>query len=171
MHWPDHKPLFVRLSVEDNAGWGPEQSARLAAILKGRGVDVIDCSSGGISEMAPILGKEIKYNYQVPLAEYVRRHADIMTMAVGLIIHGDQAEQILRDKQADLIAVGREILNNPNWPMDAALKLGVEGPFRHVPPQFGYWLGTRAKRGFGTLPSTWQNGLREAGPEADRELT
>jgi hypothetical protein len=80
-------------------------------------------------------------------------------MAVGLIIHGDQAEQILRDKQADLIAVGREILNNPNWPMDAALKLGVEGPFRNVPPQFGYWLGTRAKRGFGTQPSTWQTGL------------
>jgi len=52
--------------------------------------------------------------------------------------------------QADLIAVGRESLNNPNWPMDAALKLGVEGPFRNVPPQFGYWLGTRAKRGFGT---------------------
>ena len=161
-HWPDHKPLFVRLSVEDNAGWGPEQSARLAKILKAKGVDVIDCSSGGITEMAPILGKEIKYSYQVPLSEYVRRHADIMTMAVGLIIHGDQAEQILRDRQADLIAVGREILNNPNWPMDAALKLGVEGPFRNVPPQFGYWLGTRAKRGFGTRPSTWQNGLQEA---------
>ena len=62
----DHKPLFVRLSVEDNAGWGPEQSARLARILKTRGVDVIDCSSGGITDQAPILGKEIKYNYQVP---------------------------------------------------------------------------------------------------------
>ena len=161
-HWPDHKPLFVRLSVEDNAGFGPEQSVRLAKILKAKGVDVIDCSSGGITEMAPILGKEIKYSYQVPLSEYVRRHADIMTMAVGLIIHGDQAEQILRDRQADLIAVGREILNNPNWPMDAALKLGVEGPFRNVPPQFGYWLGTRAKRGFGTPPSTWQNGLQKA---------
>ena len=107
--------------------------------------------------------KEIKYSYQVPLSEYVKRHADIMTMAVGLIIHGDQAEQILQDKQADLIAVGREILNNPNWPMDAALKLGVEGPFRNVPPQFGYWLGTRAKRGFGTRPSTWQNGLDDTG--------
>jgi hypothetical protein len=52
---------------------------------------------------------------------------------------------------------------NPNWPMDAALKLGVDGPFRNVPPQFGYWLGTRAKRGFGTSPSTWQKGLQEAG--------
>jgi 2,4-dienoyl-CoA reductase-like NADH-dependent reductase (Old Yellow Enzyme family) len=159
-HWPAEKPLFVRLSVEDNAGWGPEQSVRLAKVLKSKGVDVIDCSSGGITDRAPILGAEIKYNYQVPLSEYVRRHADIMTMAVGLIIHGDQAEQILTSGQADLIAVGREILNNPNWPMDAALKLGVDGPFRNVPPQFGYWLGTRAKRGFGTLPATWQVGLQ-----------
>ncbi len=162
-HWPDDKPLFVRLSVEDNAGWGPEQSVRLAKILKPRGVDVIDCSSGGITDQAPILGREIKYSYQVPLSEYVRRHAEIMTMAVGLIIHGDQAEQILEDGQADLIAVGREILNNPNWPMDAALKLGIEGPFRRVPPQFGWWLGTRARRGFGTKPSTWQNGLKDTG--------
>jgi 2,4-dienoyl-CoA reductase-like NADH-dependent reductase (Old Yellow Enzyme family) len=167
--WPDHKPLFVRLSVEDNAGWGPEQSVRLAKILKSRGVDVVDCSSGGITDAAPILGREIKFSYQVPLSEYVRRHADIMTMAVGLIIHGDQAEQILQQGQADLIAVGREILNNPNWPMDAALKLGVEGPFRNVPPQFGYWLGTRAKRGFGTNPSTWQAGL-DIGLEETRKV-
>src|SRR5579862_8751577 len=167
-HWPDHKPLFVRLSVEDNAGWGPEQSARLAKTLKSKGVDIIDCSSGGITDLAPILGKEIKYSYQVPLSEYVRRHAGIMTMAVGLIIHGDQAEQILEQGQADLIAVGREILNNPNWPMDAALKLGVDGPFRQVPPQFGWWLGTRAKRGFGTKPSTWQVGLQTGLEETSR---
>ena len=162
-HWPDHKPLFIRLSVEDNAGWGPEQSATLARILKTKGLDVVDCSSGGITDRAPILGTEIKYGYQVPLSDYIRRHADIMTMAVGLIIHGDQAEQILREHKADLIAVGREILNNPNWPMDAAQKLGIEAPFRQVPPQFGYWLGTRAKRGFGTLPSTWQRGLGDGG--------
>jgi 2,4-dienoyl-CoA reductase-like NADH-dependent reductase (Old Yellow Enzyme family) len=169
-HWPLHKPLFVRLSVEDNAGWGVEQSARLAKILKAKGVDVIDCSSGGITDQAPILGKEIRYSYQVPLSEYVRRHADILTMAVGLIIHGDQAEQILRDGQADLIAVGREILNNPNWPMDAALKLGADGPFRNAPPQFGYWLGTRAKRGFGTQPSTWQVGLQDGLEETRKVL-
>jgi len=142
---------------------------RLARILKARGVDVLDCSSGGITDVAPILGKEIKYSYQVPLSEYVRRNAEIMTMAVGLIIHGDQAERILQQGQADLIAVGREILYNPNWPMDAALKLGVEGPFRNVPPQFGYWLGTRAKRGFGTNPSTWQVGL-EVGHEETRKV-
>jgi len=159
--WPLTKPLFVRLSVEDHAGWGPENSVRLAKILKTRGVDVIDCSSGGITDQAPILGNEIKYNYQVPLSDYVRTHADIMTMAVGLIIHGDQAEEILQNGKADLIAVGREILNNPNWPMDAALKLGADGVFRNVPPQFGYWLGVRARRGFGTKPSTWQIGLEE----------
>src|ERR1700682_5301326 len=84
-------------------------TARTAKVLKTKGVDVIDCSSGGITEMAPILGKEIRYSYQVPLSEYVKLNADIMTMAVGLIIHGDQAEQILRDKQADLIAVGRRV--------------------------------------------------------------
>jgi 2,4-dienoyl-CoA reductase-like NADH-dependent reductase (Old Yellow Enzyme family) len=108
VHWPDHKPLFVRLSVEDHAGWGPDQRARLAKILKARGVDVIDCSSDGISDAAPILGRGISYNYQVPLSDYVRRHAAIMTIAVGLIIHGDRAEQILQHGQADLIAVGEK---------------------------------------------------------------
>ena len=68
-HWPDDKPLFVRLSVEDNAGWGPEQSVRLAKILKAKGVDVIDCSPAASPRSAPILGKEIKFGYQVPLSE------------------------------------------------------------------------------------------------------
>jgi 2,4-dienoyl-CoA reductase-like NADH-dependent reductase (Old Yellow Enzyme family) len=160
-NWPDGKPLFIRLSVEDNNGWGPAESAELARILKGKGLDVVDCSSGGISDRAPILGAEIKYGYQVPLSDYVRREAGIMTMAVGLIIHGDQAEQILVEGKADLIAVGREILNNPNWPMDAALKLGVDA-YRNVPPQFGFWLGTRARRDFGTPPSTYTTGLHAA---------
>src|SRR5262249_47637490 len=117
--------------------------------------------SGGITDVAPVQGGEIKYNYQVPLAEYVRKHAEIMTMAVGLIIHGDQAEQILQNGKADLVAIGREILYNPNRPMGAALKLGVGGPFTDVPPQFGDWLSTRAKRGFGTRASTRQVGLEE----------
>lgn len=95
---------------------------------------MIDCLSGGISDAVPILGRQITYNYQVPLSDDVRRHAEIMTMAVGLIIHSDQAEQIQQQGQADLIAVGREILNNPKGPMDAALKLGVAAPFRDVPP-------------------------------------
>ena len=96
-HWPDHKPLFVRLSVEDNSGWGPEQSARLAKTLKSKGVDVIDCSSGGITDLGANSGQGDQI--QLPGAAIgicPRRHADIMTMAVGLIIHGDQAKQILK---------------------------------------------------------------------------
>jgi hypothetical protein len=62
-------------------------------------------------------------------------------------------------------------LNNPNWPVDAALKLGIEAPFRHVPPQFGYWLATRAKRGFGTKPSTWQSGLWQTAVQVGLEET
>jgi 2,4-dienoyl-CoA reductase-like NADH-dependent reductase (Old Yellow Enzyme family) len=74
--------------------------------------------------MTKFLDREIKHGYQAPTLEYVRRHADIMVMAVGLIIRGDRAEQVLPDNQADLIAIGQEILNNPNWSADAALKHG-----------------------------------------------
>ena len=74
--------------------------------------------------MTKFLGREIEYGDQSPFSEYVRLHADIMTMAVGLILRGDRVEQILPDNQADLIAIGREILNNPNRPADAALKSG-----------------------------------------------
>jgi 2,4-dienoyl-CoA reductase-like NADH-dependent reductase (Old Yellow Enzyme family) len=158
-YWPASKPLFMRLSIEDEAGWGPEQNVALSRELKVRGVDVIDCSTGGLTSKVPNFFRLTEYGYQVPYAEQIRREADIMTMAVGLIIHGDQAETILQNKQADLVAIGRELLNNPNWPMDAAQKMGVDPGYASVPPQFGYWLAKRAKRGFGCKPSTWQNGL------------
>jgi 2,4-dienoyl-CoA reductase-like NADH-dependent reductase (Old Yellow Enzyme family) len=162
MHWPASKPLFLRLSIEDEAGWGPEGNVALAKILKTKGVDVIDCTSGGLSSKVPNFYRLTRYGYQVPFAEQIKRDAGIMTMAVGLIIHGDQAEQILREEKADLIGVGREILNNPNWPMDAAHKMGLDSTFREVPVQFGYWLDKRARRDFGCKPSTWQAGLEES---------
>ena len=158
-HWPASKPLFVRLSIEDEAGMGPAENARLCRILKTRGVDVIDCSTGGLNSKVPNFFRLNEYGYQVQFADYIRREADIMTMAVGLIIHGDQAEAILRDKRADLVAVGREFIHNPNWAMDAAQKLGVDPTFSAVPPQMGYWLEKRARRGFGGNPSTWQKGI------------
>lgn len=154
-HWPASKPLFVRLSIEDEAGWGPAENARLVRILKTKGVDVIDCSTGGLNSKVPNFFRLNEYGYQVQFADYIRREADIMTMAVGLIIHGDQAEAILQDKKADLVAVGREFIHNPNWAMDAAQKLGVDPTFSAVPPQMGYWLEKRARRGFGGNPSTW----------------
>lgn len=158
-HWPASKPLFVRLSIEDEAGWGPAENARLVRILKTKGVDVIDCSTGGLNSKVPNFFRLNEYGYQVQFADYIRRETDIMTMAVGLIIHGDQAEAILQDKKADLVAVGREFIHNPNWAMDAAQKLGVDPTFSAVPPQMGYWLEKRARRGFGGNPSTWQKGI------------
>ncbi|HEY0418214.1 MAG TPA: NADH:flavin oxidoreductase/NADH oxidase [Acetobacteraceae bacterium] len=151
--WPARKPLFLRLSVEDDAGWGPEQSVALARIVGPKGVDVIDCSGGGITGR-PLAGRS-GYGYQVPFAETLRAEAGIMSMAVGLIVHAQQAEAILQKGQADLIALAREILYNPNWPMDAARKLGVEEPFALVPPPQRHWLAGRARSAPEVVPSTY----------------
>jgi 2,4-dienoyl-CoA reductase-like NADH-dependent reductase (Old Yellow Enzyme family) len=158
--WPADKPLFMRLSCEDDAGWGPEESVRLARLLKEKGVDVIDCSSGGMLAGSPMeSGRAKKYGYQVPYAEKIRSEAGIMTMAVGHIVHADQAEAILQEGRADLTALAREIMYNPNWPMDAAQKLGADPDFELVPPPYSFWLGKRAKSAFEGKPSTWMVGL------------
>jgi 2,4-dienoyl-CoA reductase-like NADH-dependent reductase (Old Yellow Enzyme family) len=82
-----------------------------------------------------------------------------MSMAVGLIVHADQAEAILQEGRADLIALAREILYNPNWPMDAAQKLGVDKDFAIVPPPQAYWLSKRASSVKDIVPSTYRQGL------------
>ncbi len=157
-HWPDQKPLFLRLSVEDDVGWGPAESVALARLVKPKGVDVIDCSSGGMSG-APVVGAgPVGYGYQVPYAERIRREAGIMTMAVGLIVHAGQAEGILQRGEADLIALARELLYNPNWPMDAAQKLGADPRFALVPPAQAYWLEKRARQVRDVVPSTFGEG-------------
>jgi 2,4-dienoyl-CoA reductase-like NADH-dependent reductase (Old Yellow Enzyme family) len=162
--WPRHKPLFVRLSCEDDAGWEPEQSVRLSRVLKQKGVDVIDCSSGGTLAQSPMDGVRARtYGYQVPYAEQIRKEAGIMTMAVGHIVHADQAEAILQQGRADLIALAREIMYNPNWPMDAAQKLGADPEFKSVPSPYSYWLAKRAKSAFEGKPSTWMMGLGARG--------
>ena len=157
--WPARKPLFMRLSVQDGAGWGPDESVRLARIDGPMGVDVIDCSSGGMTG-APVVGDgPVTYGYQVPYAERLRKEAGVMSMAVGLIVHADQAEAILQEGRADLIALAREILYNPNWPMDAAQKLGVDKEFAIVPPPQAYWLSKRASSVTDIVPSTYGQGL------------
>ena len=157
--WPAEKPLFMRLSCEDDAGWGPAESIRLSRMLKEKGVDVIDCSSGGTLAHSPMDGERSKrYGYQVPYAEAIRREADIKTMAVGHIVHADQAEAILREGRADLVALARELMYNPNWAMDAAQKLGADPDFLLVPPPMRYWLAKRAKSAFEGTPSTWSKG-------------
>ena len=159
--WPLHKPMFLRLSVEDNAGWGPEASVRLARIVKDKGIDVIDCSSGGMTGSPVVSAGPVGYGYQVPYAAKLRAEAGVKTMAVGLIVHADQAETILQKGEADLIAIAREVLYNPNWAMDAALKLGVDGAFASVPSPQAYWLAKRASAVKGVVPSTYQRGIGE----------
>ncbi|MEK9775315.1 MAG: NADH:flavin oxidoreductase/NADH oxidase [Quisquiliibacterium sp.] len=145
-NFPQDKPVFLRLSAEDDAGWGPAQSAALAKIVAPMGVDVIDCSSGGILSKPPLVAPAL--GYQVPYADQIRRDSGVMTMAVGLIVQPEQAETILAQGKADLIALAREMLYNPNWAMDAAQKLGFDQNFEMVPPPYRYWLSRRAA----TLP-------------------
>ena len=160
--WPEEKPLFMRFSCEDDAGWDLDQSVRLAAHVKAKGVDVIDCSSGGTLAHSPMDGvRSKKYGYQVPYAERIRKEAGVMTMAVGHIVHADQAEAILQGGRADLVALAREIMYNPNWPMDAAQKLGADPDYKLVPPPLAYWLSKRSKSGFEGKPSTYMGGLGE----------
>ncbi len=158
--WPEDRPLFLRLSVEDDAGWGPEESARLAQIVGPKGVDVIDCSSGGLTG-SPTLGARPSYGYQVPYAKRLRGEGGVKTMAVGLIVHADQAEAILQSGDADLVAIGREMLYNPNWTTDAARKLGVPDAFNAMPSAQSFWLDKRASAVKNLRPSTYGTTLAE----------
>ncbi|MGY8960707.1 MAG: oxidoreductase, partial [Alphaproteobacteria bacterium] len=108
----------------------------------------------------------VGYGYQVPYAEKIRTEAGIATMAVGLIVHAEQAEEILQKGQADLIAVGREFLHNPNWALDAALKLGAEGAFQVTPPAYDYWLEKRASSVKAVTPSTYFPGADHSETDA-----
>ena len=118
-------PVIVRISGTDwvEEGWTVDDSVVLALALKAAGADLIDVSSGGNAAQADI---PIGPGYQVPLAEAVRRKADVPTGAVGLITEAMQAEQVLNDGSADLVLLARELLRDPYWPLRAAQELGVE---------------------------------------------
>lgn len=146
--WPEDKPVFVRISAVDGVEGGltVEDSVAFAAALKAEGVDVVDCSSGGMAGSATAAkGPPRDYGFQVPFAERLRREAGIATMAVGLIVDPRQAEAILQSGQADLIAIGRQALENPNWPQHAAAVLAGGMRFGEWPKQHGWWLDLRAR--------------------------
>lgn len=147
--WPGDRPLFYRTSAVDGIEGGVkiEDTVALAKALKARGVDVIDCSSGGIrgSSTLAVGRTRPKLGFQVPYAERVRSEADIKTMAVGLIVEAHQAEEILGRKQADLVALARELLYDPFWPLHAAQALGADPEFAAWPEQYGWYLTRRAK--------------------------
>ena len=120
----DDLPLFVRISASDwvAGGWNEDDSVKLAAILKHKEVDLIDCSSGGNSPLQQI---PVGPLYQVHFAEKIKKEAEIMTGAAGMITTAEEAEQILNKQQADLIIIAREFLRDPYFPLHAAKKLGV----------------------------------------------
>ena len=144
--WPEELPLFFRTSAVDGTpeGWSLDDTVALARELKKVGVDVMDCSSSGIAGSATADTRAKRQpGFQVGYAERVRAEAGLNTMAVGLITHAEQAETILAEGRADLIAIGREALANPMWPLHAADYLGHDTVFDTWPEQSGWWLVRR----------------------------
>lgn len=144
--WPADRPVFYRCSVQDGAPGGStiEESAILARELKARGVDVFDCSSGGMLSSATLGNAHPGPGHQVPLARAIRQMADIPTIAVGFITEARQAEAILQEDSADLIAIGREFIADPYWPYHAALALGLPDAHALLPQGYAFYMARRA---------------------------
>jgi 2,4-dienoyl-CoA reductase-like NADH-dependent reductase (Old Yellow Enzyme family) len=130
--WPERLPLFLRLSATDwvEGGWDVEQSVELAKQLRPLGVDLVDCSSGGLVAAAKI---PVAPGYHVPFAERVRREAGVLTGVVGLITDAGQADEIVRAGKADAVLLARQMLRDPYWPMHAAEELQFAESW---PPQY-----------------------------------
>jgi 2,4-dienoyl-CoA reductase-like NADH-dependent reductase (Old Yellow Enzyme family) len=131
--WPDRLPLLVRISATDwlaSGGWGIADSVELARLLRGEGVDLVDCSSGGV---APGVAIDAGPGYQAPLAQRIRSEAGIATAAIGFITSPAQAEHVLRAGQADMVFLARQLLRDPYWPLHAAVELGEDVSW---PPQY-----------------------------------
>jgi len=150
---PESTPLFARLSCIDGGdeGWSMDDSVALSRKLKAAGVDVIDCSSGGNSPKGAT-NSNLKRGpgYQADFARQIREDAQMMTQAVGFIRTGRFAEQLLQEQKADLIAVGRQFLYNPNWTLHAAEELGLTGDFENWPEPYAWWL------------EKWEKGLKSS---------
>jgi 2,4-dienoyl-CoA reductase-like NADH-dependent reductase (Old Yellow Enzyme family) len=142
--WPENKPMFIRVSTVDGAGgWEVDDTIAYAKELKALGIDVVDSSSGGLTGLSTALPIKRTLGFQVPFAAAIKRGAGIPTMAVGLILDGPQAEAILQAGDADLIAIGRQALYDPFWPVHAAQELGCDTSFDMWNPEYGWWLDKR----------------------------
>ncbi|HET6230898.1 MAG TPA: NADH:flavin oxidoreductase/NADH oxidase [Longimicrobiaceae bacterium] len=123
--WPEELPLFIRISATDwvEGGWDVEQSVELARVLGPLGVDLVDCSSGGLVPRAKI---PVGPGYQAGFAERIRHEAGIATAAVGLITDPEQANGLVAGGTADMVLLARQMLRDPYWPLHAARRLGVK---------------------------------------------
>ena len=142
---PGAMPLFFRTSVVDgfDEGVTVADTVRLAAALKNRGVDLFDCSSGGIIGPSGRANRSLAPGYLVPYAREVREGAGIPTMAVGLIVEPDQANAVIESASADLVAMGRQLLEDPNFVFHAARHLGHPDPFGILPESYAFFLSRR----------------------------
>jgi 2,4-dienoyl-CoA reductase-like NADH-dependent reductase (Old Yellow Enzyme family) len=150
-------PLFFRISAIDGVvdGWSMDDSVVLARELHACGIDVVDCSSGGIGgaprfraddEGKPLVSESARIpGFQVPYAERLRKETEIQSMAVGVIIDADQAQQIIQNGQADFVALGREIMHNPFWTLHAARQLGQDEDFKMWPEQYAWAVDRRTQ--------------------------
>ena len=143
--WPDDKPIFYRLSSIDAPGEGAtlEDNVRLAIALKQSGIDVIDCSSGGITGSPVLTKSKIIPGFQVPYSEKIKKEAEISSMAVGAIINPEQANDIIMQNRADLVAIGRELLADPQWVYKAATHFGLENSKDYLPESYSFYLSRR----------------------------
>jgi 2,4-dienoyl-CoA reductase-like NADH-dependent reductase (Old Yellow Enzyme family) len=137
--WPESRPLFVRISATDwiEGGWDLDQSIHLAKKIAPLGVDLIDCSSGGLDPRQKI---SMHPGYQIPFAQKIREMAGIRTGAVGMITVPSQASVTVREGHADVVIFAREFLRRPYWPLEVAGDLGIEVPWpaqylRAAPPR------------------------------------
>ncbi len=143
--WPEDRPVFARISATDGdgSGWDMNDTLILAKALKDRGVDCITPSSGGIKGPTAVSVVPRMPGYHVPYAQRIRQATAIPTIAVGLITKASHAEEILQSGHADVIALARELLWDPYWPVHAARELGQEGYLGLLPDSYGWWLERR----------------------------
>lgn len=146
--WPADRPMFVRISAVDgiDVGWRVEDSIAFAKALAAIGVDVVDCSTGGLRIDRDSQVPARSPGFQVPYASRIRREAGVRTVAVGMIRDAAHAEQILANGDADLVALAREMLFNPNWAAQAAVELQGSTGWALWPQPFRYWLERRARQ-------------------------
>jgi len=144
-NWPDQYPLAFRLSATDWLDGGLEvaDTIHISKALKDAGVDMIDCSTGGIGGKERPRRMIITQGFQVPFADQIRAEADIPTMAVGFLWDAKSCEEILTSGHADMIALARELLDDPNWPLHAAAELKADENHEMWPVEAGWWLMKR----------------------------
>ncbi|USG62540.1 NADH:flavin oxidoreductase/NADH oxidase [Sneathiella marina] len=145
--WPEEYPLIFRLSATDwlEGGLEIEDVVEIARALAAEGVDMIDCSTGGIGGRERPKRMKIEQGFQVPFADRIREEAGIATMAVGFLWDAKACQAVIDTGSADMIAMAREFLDDPNWPLHAAAELGADERYSKWHSEFGWWLDKRER--------------------------